>query len=199
MSEETKDFAGEAFKIAQEAQSPKVFNLSDLIKGRSYPLKDVDIYLDDQAAMELYDIASQLEYITDPEEAKPLEDRAEELKTKIAESKLTFRMRGVSQEAIEVVLEKTNAQYGLKKGDDGTGNPEWLRDYISNLISMNIMYVIAPDGSEDHTPFNYERTEELRKNLPASEWSKLVETMHKLTLAGGYFEQITDAGFLPKS
>ena len=199
MSEETKDFAGEAFQIAQEAQSPKVFNLSDLIKGRSYPVKDVDVYLDDSAAMELYDITNELDYITDPEEAAPLQAKIDELKARIEASKITFRMRGVSQQIIEDVLEQTNLKYGVGKGEDATGNPEWLRDYISSLISMNIMYVINADGQEDHSVFDYKRAEELRRNLPASEWSKLVETMHKLTLAGGYFEQITDAGFLPKS
>jgi hypothetical protein len=55
------------------------------------------------------------------------------------------------------------------------------------------------EGNADDAIFDFEKAEELRLNLPLTEWNKLVESMQVLTLAGGYFDELTDAGFLPKS
>jgi hypothetical protein len=188
----------EAMELAEEAQSKKVFSLSDAIKGRGYPQKDVTIYLDDQTAMKLVELNNQMLSVTNPEEMAELETKVSELTKTIKESSLTFNMRGVSQEAIELVLKQMNQKYKIK-GSEGTENSEWMKDYITTLVSMNIVSVTNASGDKDTEAFDFAKTEEIRKNIPASQWGKLVETMQKLTLAGGYFEQLTDAGFLQKS
>jgi hypothetical protein len=197
MSEELNE-AEQALELAKEAQSKKVFNLSDAIKGRAYPQKDVTIYLDDETALKLVELNQEMSYTTEPEELKKLEALAAQLTETIKSSALTFKMRGVSQDAIELVLKQMNEKYKVK-GSGGTENPDWMRDYITTLVSLNIVSVTDVSGSEDATAFDFEKTEEIRKNVPAAEWGKLVEMMQKLTLAGGYFEQLTDAGFLQKS
>jgi hypothetical protein len=187
-----------AMELVEEAQSKKVFNLSDAIKGRAYPQKDVTVYLDDEAALKLVELNDKMSSTTEPEEMKKLEAESEKLSKTIKESAVTFKMRGVSQDAIELVLKKMNEKYKVK-GTAGTENPDWMRDYITNLVSLNIVSVSDSSGSEDSAEFDFEKAEELRRNIPAAEWGKLVEMMQKLTLAGGYFDQLTDAGFLQKS
>ena len=198
MSEETQGTIEEAMDLAEEAQSKKVFNLSDAIKGRAYPQKDVTVYLDDESAMALVDIDDMMTEVTDPTIMKKLEAEAQILSNRIKESALTFRMRGVSQDVIELVLKQLNEKYKVK-GSAGTENPEWMKDYITILVGMNIVSVKDFSGSEDDSVFDFDKTEEIRRNLPAVEWGKLVEMMQKLTLAGGYFDQLTDAGFLQRS
>lgn len=198
MSEEINGAVEEAMDLAQEAQSKKVFNLSDAIKGRSYPQKDAVVYLDDESAMKLVELDEIMSYTTDPEELKKLEAEAAKLSKAIKDSALTFKMRGVSQDAIELVLKQLNEKYKVK-GSAGTENPDWMRDYITTLVGMNIISVVDASGSEDDSTYDFDKTEEIRRNIPAAEWGKLVEMMQKLTLAGGYFEQLTDAGFLQKS
>ena len=198
MSEELNGAIEEAMELAQEAQSKKVFNLSDAIKGRSYPQKDTVIYLDDESAMKLVELDEQMSYTTDPAELKKLESEADKLSKSIKDSALTFKMRGVSQDAIELVLKQLNEKYKVK-GSAGTENPEWMKDYITTLVGMNIISVVDASGSADEATYDFEKTEEIRRNIPAAEWGKLVEMRQKLTLAGGYFEQLTDAGFLQKS
>lgn len=188
----------EAMELATEAQSKKVFNLSDAIKGRSYPQKDVVIHLDDEAALKLVELNDQMSYTTDPAELSKLEAEGKKLSDAIKQSAITFKMRGVSQDAIELVLKKMNEKYKVK-GTSGTDNPDWMRDYITSLVSLNIVSVVDASGSEDSGVFDFDKVEELRKNIPAAEWAKLVEMMQRLTLAGGYFDQLTDAGFLQKS
>jgi len=198
MSEETQGTVEEAMDLAEEAQSKKVFNLSDAIKGRAYPQKDVTVYLDDESAMALVDIDDMMTETTDAAIMNKLESEAKILSERIKESALTFRMRGVSQDAIELVLKQLNEKYKVK-GSAGTENPDWMRDYITILVGLNIVSVKDFSGGKDDTVFDFDKTEEIRRNLPAAEWGKLVEMMQKLTLAGGYFDQLTDAGFLPKS
>ena len=198
MSKETQGTIEEAMDLAEEAQSKKVFNLSDAIKGRAYPQKDVTVYLDDESAMALVDIDDMMTETTDPTIMKKLEAEAQILSNRIKESALTFRMRGVSQDVIELVLKQLNEKYKVK-GSAGTENPEWMKDYITILVGMNIVSVKDSSGSEDDSVFDFDKTEEIRRNLPPVEWGKLVEMMQKLTLAGGYFDQLTDAGFLPRS
>lgn len=199
MSEEVKDINKEAEDLAYEAQSAKVFNLSDVIKGRGYPKKDVAIYLDDEAAMRLVEVNNELDYTVEGPEFDALEKEAADLRQQIEASSLVFSLRGVNQDAIESVLKQTNIRHGYKKGQEDTENTEWLRDYITMLVGINITSVTTADGRVDSEAFDFNRADELRRNIPASEWGKLVEMMQKLTLAGGYFDQLTDAGFLQKS
>lgn len=199
MSEEVLNEAtNEALDLAQEAQSKKVFNLADAIKGRSLPQKTVTLYLDEQSAMELYELNNSMNALLDAEEIAAMEAKAAVLKKNIDDSALTVVMRGVNQKEIEGVIEFCNSKHKVKDGQ-GSENVDWMVDYIMTLIAKNIVSITTAQGETDEGPFDYEKTDEIRGYIPANEWGKLVETMQKLTLAGGYFDQLTDAGFLQKS
>jgi hypothetical protein len=200
MSEETQPTEiQEAVKLVEEAQSPKVFNLADAIKGRAYPKKDIVIYLDDETALRILEINDLINESLDEEEIGILESEAHLLSEKIKESSLIFSMRGVSQATIERVLEDCNKKHNIAKDQDPLNNPAWFKDYVTILVAENIEYVSDGNGNIDNEKVTYEKIEEIRKNIPSNEWAKLVDAMQKLTLAGGYFEQLTDAGFLQKS
>lgn len=196
MSEE--NITKEALELVKEAQSAKVFNLADAIKGRAYPTTSVKVYLDDESAMKLVDVNLQMNRTTDPEALAELEEIAGELAKQIMQSALTFEMRGVGQSAIEAVTDKVNAIHNSSE-EDAERTQDWLKDYITHLVAMNIVSVTNSEGAVDKEAFDYDKVEELRKGLSLTEWNKLVGAMQKLTLAGGYFEQLTDAGFLQKS
>lgn len=196
MSEE--NVVEETLKLVEEAHSPKVFNLSDAIKGRAYPKKDVTIFLDDETALEIVKLQEELDY-ADEDDSEELLAKINELAAVVQKSSLTFSMRGVSQSVIEATMKLVNKRHGIPKGKNGADEPEWLRDYITSLVGLNIISVTNADGEVDSSEFDFEATDALRTNIPASEWGKLVETMQQLTLAGGYFDQLTDAGFLQKS
>jgi hypothetical protein len=188
----------EALELVKEAQSAKVFNLADAIKGRAYPATSVKVYLDDETAMQLLEINNQMSRTTDPEQLADLQKIADSLAEKIMATALTFEMRGVGQAAIESITEKVNATHNLME-TDSERTQEWLKDYITHLVGLNITAVRTADGAVDSQVFTFEKVEELRKALAPNEWAKLVAAMQKLTLAGGYFDQLTDAGFLQRS
>jgi hypothetical protein len=197
MSEE--NITNEALELVKEAQSTKVFNLADAIKGRAYPTTSVRVYLNDQAALELVEINQLMNRITDPDKIDQLSERAAELAVEILSSSLVFEMRGIGQREIDEISTQLNKSYGITREQDGPSNSDWLRDYIVTLVGKNIVTVTNYDGAVDNSQFDLEKSDELRKSLSVSEWNKLVGAMQKLTLAGGYFDQLTDAGFLQKS
>lgn len=200
MSEETttKDLGAEALELVEEAQSKKVFNLADAIKGRALPQKNVTIFLDEDSAMSLVEINNLMNQTTDAEQLAKLEAESAVLKEKINKSALTVSMRGVNQKTIEEVSDMCDAKHKTQDGE-GTSNINWMVDYIVTLVAKNIISITTSDGETDEGPFDFDKIDEIRGFIPTAEWNKLVETMQKLTLAGGYFEQLTDAGFLQKS
>jgi len=183
--------------LATEAQKRGKFNLADTIKGRGFPEKSVDVYLDANSAYELEELNAIMNGETDPAKLDELNTKAAELKQKIVDSRLTFHMRGVSQKTVEYVTEQADKLYPDLA--EGVEDPNWIRYYLAALIAFNIYKVTDAEGNEDESKFTAEEILELRGALPIDAWSTLVETMQKLTLASSYFDAITDAGFLPKS
>lgn len=186
--------------LAEEAQKRGKFNLADAIKGRAFPEKSVDVYLDANAAMQLEEVnkdLNDLKILGNTEEYDKLEEFAQALAEQIKNSRLTFHMRGVGQAEVEAAVKKADELY--PDTDEDNDNPDWVRYYLSHLIASNIVKVTDAEGNEDNAKFTPEDMIELRGILPIDSWSALVETMQKLTLATSYFSSVTDAGFLPKS
>lgn len=198
MSEEMTQ-AQEALELVKESQSKKVFNLTDAIKGRAYPQRDVTIYLDGEAAHTLHELDERMKLVVEPELFEKLQAEANALAERIKSGAVTFTMRGVNQKAVELVLEQNNAKHKVPKDENPTEYPGWMRDYITTLVGLNIVSVQDAEGNVDDSLFDFDKAEELRLNISMTEWNKLVEAMQVLTLAGGYFDELTDAGFLPKS
>ncbi len=180
-------------ELVQEAQKRGKFSLADAIKGRAYPEKSVEVYLDAGSAFELADITEELKRL-DPEDAQyaELSEKVLELEAKILESKITFDMRGVGQE----VVEKITAEANEKHGEDAEA---WAKFYSCALVASNIVQVSDKDGNVDDSKFTADEVALLRGAMPIDAWQTLVETMQKLTLAASYFDAVTDAGFLQKS
>lgn len=189
----------ETIALVKEAHSKKVFNLSEVIKGRGYPSKDATIYLDADSAFRLSEIDDELNNYVEDDLREKLEAEAQQLAEKIKESALTFTMRGVSQKIVEDIMKKANEKFPNREDDNSEDGQLWLRYYISSLIASNLIRVTSADGGVDEHIFTPEEMMEIRETLTQDSWNVLVETMQRLTLASGYFDQLTDAGFLPKS
>lgn len=183
--------------LVQEAQKKGKFSLADAIKGRAFPEKSVDVYIDAASAYELSELLERQKAL-DPSnpEYEELTARAEELSKTILDSKITFHMRGVGQGVVERVTKEANELYPT---ESPVNNEAWSKYYVSALISENIVKVTDAEGNVDESKFTLEDVLELRDIIPIDAWEVLIDTMQKLTLASSYFDAVTDAGFLPKS
>lgn len=198
MSEENK--IEETLSLVQEAQKQGTFNLSEVIKGRGYPQKTVTVYTDAEAAFKLVEMdkkLSELSKSSTKEDYAKLEKESEDLAQAVRDSRLDFHMQGVPQALIEAVELRTSERFpSIEEEERGD---EWFRFYIAELVALNIISVTDSKGNEDRRTFTYEDAVELRSYLPTESWAILVSTMQKLTLASGFFNGLTDAGFLPRS
>ncbi len=195
MSEEQVDFK-EVISLAEEAQKRGKFNLADAIKGRSYPEKTVTIFTDAKAAFELKeinDVLSDFSIDTPYEEVEKLEQQARELAKVVSDSKLIFKMRGVSQEKVQELTSQLDPE------DENISSHEYTRNFTATLVASNIVSVENAAGDIDEREFTMEDGVTLYQQLPGEAWATLVQSMEQLTLATGIFKGITDAGFLQKS
>lgn len=183
----------EVLDLVEKAQARGTFSLADAIKNKANPTDTVEVYLDAESAYELTKINDQLVLEMDPENTKPLEEKAAILAQKIKDSRVVFNMRGVDQE----VVEKAEASVRAKYADDETD--DWWREYICALVALNIVSVENANGDIDDHIFTTEEVVGIRNTIPTESWNKIISTMQKLTLATGYFKGLTDAGFLPMS
>ena len=187
----------DTIEMVKDAQKQEKFSLTEVIKGRGYPSKEVTVYTDAEAAFQLVELEDQMNNLkNDKEKYAELEKEAEKIASRVQESALTFTMRGVSQSVVEEITAEANKIYG--KPSEETDDA-WFRFYATSLVAKNTVKVVNAKGEVDDSDFSYEHMLEVRNNLPADAWSVLVATMQKLTLASGYFKGLTDAGFLPKS
>ncbi len=193
MSEETKAVA-DVLSLVEEAQSKGKFKLENVIKNVGYPEDSVDVYLDSESAYNLSKLNNELISTVDPEKLSILEPKVEELKTKILQSKLTFKMRGIDQKQIELL--ETQCKEANK---DSKEEELWMVDYMCALVASNVISVEDFEGNVDNSVFTLEDAKTWRETMPAEAWSAIMTTMQKLTLAVGYFKGLTDAGFLQKS
>lgn len=204
MSEETtapqaepNEAVKETLQLVRDAQAKGVFNLSEVIKGRGFPTKDVTIYLDAESAFRLAEIDEAMNGFIDQDELAKLQAEADELSANIRKSALVFTMRGVSQKIVDKVTAEANEKHPRNESEQS--NSDWIKFYVSNLVAQNIIRVTDAEGNVDEHVFTTEEVMELREQITRDAWDVLADTMQKLTLASGYFEQLTDAGFLPKS
>jgi hypothetical protein len=195
MSEEKQ--VEETIALVQEAQKQGTFNLSEVIKGRGFPQKTVTVYTNAEAAFKLVELNKKMNEVADKDELDKLEQETKKLAEDVQSSRLDFHMQGVPQAIIETVEAKIDKAYPSQ--DEETRGDDWFKAYIAELVALNIVSVTDSKGSTDNRTFNYEDAVELRSYLPTESWTILVSTMQKLTLASGFFNGLTDAGFLPKS
>lgn len=183
-------------ELVQEAQKRGKFNLADAIKGRAFPQKAVDIYIDAASALEFEELQEAIKTL---EPGTPEYDamyaNMEAVAERIKESKLTFHLRGVGQGTVEKITKEADEKYP----DAGIENSDWLTYYLCGLVASNIVKVVDFEGNEDESTFTVDDIIELRSVVPVDSWAILIDTMQKLTLASSYFDAVTDAGFLPKS
>lgn len=199
MSEETTPIDN-VISLVEEAQKKGKFNLVDAIKGRAFPEKSVDVYIDANSAFQLEQTRNRMNEIgglENKEEFDRLEAQANALVQKIKDSRITFTMRGVGQGIVEEAMKAADTAY--PEEDEYGSSPEWTKYYLCYLIAKNIVKVADADGNEDESEFTVDDLLILRETIPVDSWGVLIETMQQLTLAGSYFGAVTDAGFLPKS
>lgn len=207
----------------EAAKAPGVFSLDKFLADVAYPEEDVTLFTDARSVNELMKLRADYKELEskvadliqqkrkgqrtvsgeETEESrlgKELEKRLVELQNeidalddKVAESAITFKLRGMPQHIVETITDK----YFTDKTKDYSGTPEEEgRDY--ELIARSIVSVTDAHGNVDVAEVTSERIKSIRGMLLANEYVRLVQHVAHVNLNGALFEQATDASFLSR-
>jgi hypothetical protein len=203
MSDETTEIVA----AAEEAMKPGKFNILDVLKSRSYPEAEVNVYVDEATAYEASKVSEQLNSLDKTD--KKLEEKFNALIKKIEDSKYVFTISGISEgkreELYKIAAEKYPIEY---KEDKNVLTGETKREEISNedrdSLLTNLIWaecvtkIVAPDGSVQDS-LTVEDAKELREFLPIASNSIINDTIQKMRAATAVFLYKVDEDFLAKS
>jgi hypothetical protein len=212
-------------EIVEEARKPGVFNIANVVKGRSFPKTSIDVYLDESLAYVISQLDESLQEMgnaMDKNKAlskKQLDDllkrrdeiidRKEKLIEEMGGAKYVFHIEGISegkrQDIYDQTVEKFPIQYEKSRNPyTGKVEKEELdsveRDrYFSDLLwSAHITKIVSPEG-EEQDGITIEEATELRRALPAASAARISENIEKIRIASAAFMMSLNEDFLAKS
>lgn len=208
----SETFMNDVNNIVNEATAPATFNIMNVIRNRSYPSNDVDIFLDEQTAYEASIIQEKLNKHTaedeDDSEIKKLQEKLDAIVAELEKSKYVVRVMGMSEgereDLMNLALENFPMEYEENK-NPFTGETTKVeleskdRDrFFTNIIWLSaIKKITSPDGSVQEK-FTIEDITELRRSLPIAASAAINESIEKVRVASAVFMSKVNEDFLQK-
>lgn len=210
----------EIVETVKEAKSPGRFKIVDVLRDKSFPTDEVEIFIEEGTAFEasqldedMKDLAKQLDKSPEDKELLRKYEEFTERKDKIIEemggTRYVFHLTGISEGRREDLYEKAVEKYPIEYEVDRnpfTGDGEkkeksnTQRDrYFTNLLwEAHITKIVAPDGAIQES-INFDEAVELRRTLPLASIGRITEAIEKMRTATAVFMMTTDEDFLAKS
>ena len=184
----------QAEKTAAELTKPTTFNLAERLSGRGFPTDTVKVYLNEGAAYQLVSLMNQ-EAPTDQDALEAFNNVVQQVTKEVLESELTFELRGISTGHSNQIKKNVKKEHP----DLADDSEEFTKILTNHYIAPHIVRIKDAGGGVDEHLYTPDEVADLYDLLPISEWLKLSDAVGKLSFTTGYFENATDAGFLPKS
>lgn len=163
---------------------PDEFDIIAFIEGSNYPEKEVTVYTDGKAALELRELKNSVEN----SDGK----REEKLREQIKKSALTFTLRGLAPKKIEMLMSRMTIN---SKDISDEERSKRFMESTDALTAATIVKVVTADGRQDARSWDQERATSLRGVLVSSEYEKLAEGVAAVNFDAQLFDETVDAGF----
>lgn len=181
------------------AQGEDTFDLLSFVQGTAYPVTEVVVFTDAKSAAEYLKVVEKRQKLEERQlvsdekiDTDEFDARIDELSTKLHESALIFKMRGLPPG----ILEDLNTKHFPEGEDDKSPDFEKIataRD--DELISLTVTEITNAKGIKDTKPFTPESVATLRRFLKAGEFGKIVSAVIEVNFNARLFDRLTDAGF----
>lgn len=185
-----------------DAPVASTFDIADLFSGKAYPKTSVTVYLDEDAAFEIYEnskAAKKALFEENQEAAEAIQKRLEELTKRAESSKVTFHLTGVSRADRKAVLDKTLEEFPVQRNFLGQEIPDAKADdaHANRRWALHIERIERPDGSIRVTP-TPEEIKVFRDNAPDLAVKQIEEAIIELTegASQGFETVAQETGFL---
>jgi hypothetical protein len=213
MSEEK--IVEEALELAKEAKKPGTFNIINVLKDRAFPVEQVNVYLNEQAAYDAAKLQEQIDELAkssakqDIDLAQKLADERDVIISQLEKSRYVFHITGISEgkrnELQDECLEKFPMEYDENK-NPFTGevvkqekeNKARDRYFTNSLWVASISKIVDNEGNEQ-TSLKMDDIQSLRELLPLAASGAITQSIEKLRVSTAIFMASVDEDFLAKS
>lgn len=181
----------DVIELVEKATAKGTFSILDAAKGIGYPSDTVTVYTDIEAAYLIKHYNMQAADELDPDKADEIDAKIKELKQRIADSAMTFTLRGYAPQVVAAINEEARAKFDVEDTSSGEA-AEWCN---YKYVAESIQLITDAEGNEDHTHWTPEKVKELAFLLPDGEFDKITAKMSELVFTAAYFDQAVDADF----
>lgn len=160
------------------------FKALDFLQGRTYPTRDVKVYVDEVVSAELgplLDVPENDRTAAQSKKIKELVKRAED-------GALTFKLSGLPQHVLNDIYDT----------DDDSGTANSTRD-DHLLLAASIRSISNAQGGVDERTFTPEEVAVIAGSLPMQAYRVLLSEVNTLAVSSMAYDRAMDAGFFPKS
>lgn len=206
-------------EMVDQAKSPGVFSIINVLNERAYPKASVAVSLDEASAYEAAMLKEEIEKLEKKasdnlkvvDKIEEMHRQLDDIVEKMAKYTYTFHIRGISEGKREELIAQARKKYPIeyeKPSDISAligGNQERIekpspeRDNLfTDLLWVEHLEMIEdPDGNVQ-TNLTYSDIRALRNSLPLSALAKINTAMEKVRTATAVFMMETGEDFLAK-
>lgn len=201
--------------------APEDFDMYALMEGVDYPEDEVTVALNEKAAHRLARLDREIRaYLAEGEEEGGEHDQAklaqyrtelDKLQKAIADSRVTFYLKGVPDELVQGANDIVEARFEDKKKQVKTADnrlvkvlPEgekmaWVRFLNAVVYSMHIQRVYYHKNGATITAPDADQIAHFYDKAPAAAQALLTSKIQELRVDAQEYERDFDEGFFPKS
>jgi len=191
-----------------EALAPETFDVLDFVQGRGLPRSAVTLYTDVEAGQRLADLAATEESNAKLAEKEGLgiadevewvdPDEVEELRERIENSAITFKLRGLAPAAKKALRNGLVAKHNFKEDVPANEQEAYFEEYSYTLIAKTVEAVVRADGAEDNTKWTPERVKAFHEAYNETEYARLDNAVYNINFNTDVFDRAASADFLSK-
>lgn len=196
-------------ELAQEVSQKGSFSFIERLRGRNYPADTEVFYLDEALGYELVKLEEQAKDEVDPKKATAIEKQINDVKQKLAPSKITVHLTAIPNDRYESLLKEALVEYpreyelsepNILGQREKTEIPNPARDerFTNALWAECIRYFEDADGNVDNSETTPATVAEMRKLMPLHAQQRVSEIIDKLRMAVAWMDYIQDEDFLAK-
>lgn len=170
--------------MTEALADPKTLNILETIKGRSYPSKDVKVWLDQETIHAIAELENEIAVETDGERVNDLDEQIHTLREKVEKTALTFHLRGIDRRTRRQALKRVELL--LKKGEVDEFDSQFLLGHLN--FAAHLIRITDADGGVQEKLWTAEEAEEILDLIPEQGTKDLNDAMDELTFKAARFD-----------
>lgn len=170
--------------MTEALADPKTLNILETIKGRSYPSKDVKVWLDQETIHAIAELENEIAVETDGERVNELDEQIHNLREKVEKTALTFHLRGIDRRTRRQALKRVELL--LKKGEVDEFDSQFLLGHLN--FAAHLIRITDADGGVQEKLWTAEEAEEILDLIPEQGTKDLNDAMDELTFKAARFD-----------